>query len=64
MCWILTTSVSEILVLHTAGVRADLLRRGKDGMWPDNPTTLMPGDTVALESIDFAAPITAFYRTA
>jgi Uma2 family endonuclease len=57
-------SVAEILVLHTAEVRADLLRRSKDGAWPDNPVTLMLGDTVALESIDFAAPIAAFYRTA
>jgi Uma2 family endonuclease len=57
-------SVREILVLHTSDIRADLLRRGEDGTWPDNPLTLTPGDTVTLESIDFAAPIAAFYRTA
>jgi Uma2 family endonuclease len=57
-------SVSEILVLHTADIRADLLRRDEDGMWPDNPLTLTAGDTVTLESIDFTAPIAAFYRTA
>jgi Uma2 family endonuclease len=57
-------SVREILVLHTADIRADLLHRDADGIWPDNPLTLMPGDTVTLKSIDFTAPITAFYRTA
>jgi Uma2 family endonuclease len=57
-------SVWEILVLHTAEIRADLLRREEDGTWPDDPLTLTLGDTVSLESIDFTAPITAFYRTA
>jgi Uma2 family endonuclease len=57
-------SVWEILVLHTAEIRADLLRREEDGTWPDDPLTLTLGDTVSLESINFTAPITAFYRTA
>jgi Uma2 family endonuclease len=56
-------SVREILVVYTAEVRIDLLRRGPDGAWPDDPLTLMLGDTVALESIDFTAPTAAFYRT-
>jgi Uma2 family endonuclease len=57
-------SVREILVLHTADVRADLLRREEDGTWPDNPLSLTLGDSVTLESIDFTTPIAAFYRTA
>ncbi len=57
-------SVLEILVLHAAEVRADLLRREADGTWPDNPVSLTMGDPVTLESIDFAAPLAAFYRTA
>jgi Uma2 family endonuclease len=57
-------SVVDILVLHTAQVRADLLRRGADGTWPDNPVSLKLGDAVTLESIDFTAPLAAFYRTA
>jgi Uma2 family endonuclease len=63
--WSYTTipSVWEILVLHTAAIRADLLRREEDGTWPDNPTALTLGDDVALKSIDFTAPIAAFYRT-
>jgi len=64
--WSYTTipSVWEILVLHTADMRADLLRREEDGTWPENPVTLTLGDDVTLESIDFAAPLAAFYRTA
>jgi hypothetical protein len=57
-------SVLEIFVLHTAELRADLLRREADGTWPDNPVSLMQGDAVALESIAFTAPLAAFYRTA
>jgi hypothetical protein len=49
---------------HTADIRADLLRREEDGTWPDNPLTLTLGDTVTLGSIDFTAPIAAFYRIA
>jgi Uma2 family endonuclease len=64
--WSYTTipSLWEILVLHTTDIPADLLRRDEDGMWPDNPLTLTLGDTVTLESINFTAPIAAFYRTA
>lgn len=57
-------SVREILVLHAAEIRADLLRRGEDGAWPDNPLSLKLGDTVELISIEFSAPLVAFYRTA
>jgi hypothetical protein len=34
-----------------------------DGAWPDNPQALVPGDVVRLESISFAVPLAAFYRT-
>jgi Uma2 family endonuclease len=57
-------SVLEILVLHTADTRADLLLRQADGSWPENPVALTSGDALRLESIDFTVPIAAFYRTA
>jgi hypothetical protein len=41
-----------------------VLRREENGTWPDRPLTLMPGDIVTLESIDFTATIAVFYRTA
>jgi Uma2 family endonuclease len=56
-------SVLEILVLHTAEIRADLLRRQADGVWPDNPIALGSGDVVTLESLGYSAPLPAFYRT-
>lgn len=57
-------SVREILILHSMEVRAELLRRDAAGGWPADPLTLHPGDDVTLESIDFSAPLAAFYRTA
>jgi Uma2 family endonuclease len=57
-------NVIEILVLHTDAIRADLLRRQRDGTWPDDPTALGPGDMVTLDNIGFTATLTAFYRTA
>jgi Uma2 family endonuclease len=62
--YVTISSLQEILVLHTAERRADLLRRQDDGAWPDNPLTIEDGGTVTLESIGFAAPLAAFYRTA
>jgi Uma2 family endonuclease len=56
-------SVREILVLHTANIRADLLRRLDDGTWPDDPLPVIQGETITLESIGFTAPLAAFYRT-
>jgi Uma2 family endonuclease len=64
--WSYTTipSVREILVLHTADIRADLLRREEGGSWPDNPLALTLGDALTLESIDFTVSLAEFYRTA
>lgn len=55
-------SVREILVLHTVTMRADLLRRGPDGVWPASPAELKDGE-LALESVGFRAPLAACYRT-
>jgi hypothetical protein len=43
--WAYTTipSVCEILVLHAADIRADLLRREEAGTCPDNPLALTAG---------------------
>lgn len=63
--WSYTTipSVREILVLHTAEIRAELVRRQADDGWPDDPVQLVAGDDVGLESVGFLAPLAAFYRT-
>jgi Uma2 family endonuclease len=61
--WSYTTipSVQEILVLHSASIGADLLRRGADGSWPERPQAIEQGDLM-LDSIAYVGPIAAFYR--
>lgn len=62
--WSYTTipSVQEILVLHSASVGADLLRRGPDGTWPERPQAIEQND-LTLDSIGYTGPIAAFYRS-
>ena len=62
--WSYTTipSLHEILVLHTLKARADILRRGEDGHWPESPITVTEGD-LTLDSIGFRAPLIGLYRT-
>jgi Uma2 family endonuclease len=62
--WAYTTipSVREIVVFRTATIGALLLRRGADGVWPDQPVSITEG-TVFLESIGFAMAIEEVYRT-
>ncbi|MGH7056293.1 MAG: Uma2 family endonuclease [Acetobacteraceae bacterium] len=62
--WTYTTipSVQEILVVKTAVIGAELLRRQPDGIWPKQPLTIERGDLV-LESIGLHVALTALYRT-
>jgi Uma2 family endonuclease len=62
--WAYTTipSVREILTLHTKEIRAELLRRQPDGNWPANTLQVTEGELV-LDSLGFAAPVAALYRT-
>ena len=62
--WEYTTipSVREILVVHSATIGADLLRRGADGSWPERAEPLTEG-VLRLDSIGFAVPLAALYRT-
>ena len=62
--WAYTTipSVQEILVLKTASIGAELLRRNPDGSWPSQPLAIETGD-LTLESIGFNFPLAAAYRT-
>ena len=62
--WTYTTipSVRDILIVRSATIGADLLRRNPDGTWPERPEAIEEGDLV-LDSIGFRAPIAALYRT-
>lgn len=63
--WTYTTlpSVQEILVLQTALIGAELLRRNADGVWPERPLAIREGNDLVLASIGFQAPLSALYRT-
>ena len=61
--WTYTTipSVQEILVVRSDEIGAELLRRQRDGTWPDTTLSLREGP-LALESIGFTCDLTAVYR--
>ena len=61
--WSYTTipSTREILVLHTAAIGADILRRTQDGGWPGKPERVVEGE-LHLETIGFRAPLAEVYR--
>ena len=60
--WAYTTipSVREILIVHAEAVRAQLLRRGPDGTWPDTATLIESG-LLTLDSIELTVPVTDLY---
>jgi Uma2 family endonuclease len=51
--WAYTTipSVREIVVVHSTRVLAEVLRRGADGHWPEEPEEIGADDALRLESI-------------
>ncbi|MGH7104466.1 MAG: Uma2 family endonuclease [Acetobacteraceae bacterium] len=61
--YITIPSVNEILIVRTASIGAELLRRKADGSWPKQPARIDAGGELILESIGFRAPLTAIYRT-
>lgn len=64
--WAYTTipSVTEILVISSTSVAAELLRRNSDGSWPEQTTELGDGEMLRLTSIGFELALSAAYRTA
>ena len=55
-------TVMEILIVDSTKIEAQLLRRGADGAWPQEPTVIAPGGTITLESIGLELPLAAVYR--
>jgi Uma2 family endonuclease len=62
--WSYTTipDLREILILSSTAIRAELLRRGSDGNWPEASTAIEDGD-LFLDSIGLNVALTAIYRT-
>jgi Uma2 family endonuclease len=56
-------SVAEMVVVFTSRIAAEVLRRGTDGVWPEQPELIGPDDELRLASIGFTAPLRAAYRT-
>jgi len=56
-------TVAEIVVLRSTSIAAEILRRGPDGAWPAQPDLIDADGELRLDSIGFAAPLRAAYRT-
>ena len=61
--WSYTTipSVREIAVVHSTRVLVELLRRGTDGSWPEEPEEIGSGASLRLDSIGFACALADVY---
>ena len=59
--YMLIQDVREIVVIHTASIAVDLLRRREDGTWPDDVTPVTEG-SFTLTSIDMSLEVAALYR--
>jgi hypothetical protein len=61
--WSYTTipSVREIAVVHSTRVLAEVLRRGSDGSWPEEPEEIGPGGTLRFDCIGFACALADVY---
>ncbi|HEX4171510.1 MAG TPA: Uma2 family endonuclease, partial [Acetobacteraceae bacterium] len=54
-------SVQEVLVLRSAVIAADLLRRRPDSTWPEEPVQLGPSDALHLQCIGLTVPLAELY---
>jgi Uma2 family endonuclease len=55
--------VQEIVVVHSTAVVAEILRRGVEGVWPEQPDVIDATGELRLDSIGFATPLRDAYRT-
>ena len=54
-------SVQEVALVHSTRVLAELLRRGRDGHWPEEPEEIGPDGMLSLASIGLACPLLEVY---
>jgi Uma2 family endonuclease len=54
-------TVREILVVHSTRVMAELLRKGADGAWPEDPEIIEAEGTLRLASIEASWPLAEVY---
>jgi hypothetical protein len=60
--YITIPSVSEIVLIDTARVRADLFVRNVTGGFPDEPDVIQAGGLIKLASISYDLPLDDAYR--
>ncbi|MBV9539229.1 MAG: Uma2 family endonuclease [Acidisphaera sp.] len=56
-------SVTEILMVDSVTIGAELLRRMDDKSWPEQPAVLGADDALELRSIGFSVTLREIYRT-
>ena len=54
-------SVREIAVFHSTRVLVEILRRGREGHWPEETEKIGPGGTLSFEGISFSCPLSEVY---
>jgi hypothetical protein len=56
-------TAAEIVVLHSAAMVAEAMRRRPDATWPSQPDIVDANGDLRLDSIGFAAPLRDVHRT-
>ncbi len=54
-------SLAEVLILSSVTIAAEVLARDADGLWPEAPRMVGPGEDLRLDSLGFACPMEALY---
>ena len=57
------STAAEIVVLRSTSIAAEVLRRGPDGAWPQQPEIIAEHGELRLDSIGFVALLRDAYRT-
>ena len=55
--------MTEILIVYSTKIDAEMLRRRGDGSWPEIPDHVEPDSLVTVASIGFATTLREFHRT-
>ncbi len=63
--WAYTTmpSVTEILIVYSTSIEAELLRRNADGSWPEQPDRIGSATILRLDSLGYEIDLPTLYRT-
>jgi hypothetical protein len=56
-------SVTEIVLVSSTSIAAEVLRRQSDASWPGEPQQIDAEGELVLESFGFRIPLRAAYRT-